>query len=760
MRYSSVRKLIPTIALCLAGLCGCRLHSKNEKYKLVSDGEAYFAAGKFAEACLTYREALQIDPNFADAHSKLAKCYVKRGNLAGAYREMLSAAELQPKNWTTELDLAQLLLTAGKAKEAKERALLILQSNPSDARAEIILSNADNLLGNYQDALEEARAAVTMAPDRSDPYINIALIEMKSATADAETQLNKAASVDPASITPAMALGTLYWSQQRWTDAEKQFLAAIRMTPQNPTPRAALANLYSSQGQEEHAESVLADAKRQLADDPAAYKMLGYFYLTRGENAKALAEFTSLSAEHPEDVEVRKERVQLLILNHRIDEAGALDKEILKKSPHDSGALVLSAQIDVQLKRYDSALNSLQEVLKSSPSNASAHYYLGVVYQQRSELQNAETEWEKAVQLQPGLIQGWKALATLAAQKNDWQRVEMIGAKMKALAPRVADGYLLYGAARINRGDIAAGESEYQHLIELAPKSALGCTKLGELRVQQKRWNEADILFHQAIAREPGSLDAIQALTTFYFSRHEPIKALEFLQTRIDSDPNNAELYLFRAEAQLQVKKPDEAERSLSRSLELKADNADALTLLAQTEASLQQIDLAIASYRKAIDLAPNTTPLYVSLGSLYEVKGSWPQAEALYRKALAISPEDAAASNDMAYGMLEHGGDPNVALTLAQTARRALPAEPGVADTLGWAYYHVGSFSAAAPLFEEATRKVVNNQTYSYHLALTYERMNDCQRARSEFNKVIGIDPQSHIADKARLALAENCGN
>jgi tetratricopeptide (TPR) repeat protein len=336
----------------------------------------------------------------------------------------------------------------------------------------------------------------------------------------------------------------------------------------------------------------------------------------------------------------------------------------------------------------------------------------------------------------------------------------MIGTKIKALAPRAADGYLLHAAARINRGDFAAGESDYQHLIELAPKSALGCTKLGELRVQQKRWNEADVLFHQAIAREPGSLDAIHALTTFYLLRNEPIKALEFIQTRINSDPNNAELYLFRAEAQLQGKKPEEAERSLSRSLELRADSADALTLLAQTEASLQQVDLAITNYRKAIDLAPNTTPLYVSLGSLYEAKGSWPQAEALYRKALAISPEDAAASNNMAYGILEHGGDPNVALTLAQTARRALPAEPGVADTLGWAYFHIGSFSAAAPLFEEATRKVANNQTYWFHLALTYDRMKDCQRARSEFNKVIGIDPHSHIADNARLALAKNCGN
>jgi len=87
------------------------------------------------------------------------------------------------------------------------------------------------------------------------------------------------------------------------------------------------------------------------------------------------------------------------------------------------------------------------------------------------------------------------------------------------------------------------------------------------------------------------------------------------------------------------------------------------------------------------------------------------------------------------------------------------LPDMPNVADTLGWAYYHLGEFSLAAPQFEESTRKAANNQTYRYHLALTYQRMNDCRRSRPEFNKVIGIDPNSRVAEQARRALVENCG-
>jgi len=108
---------------------------------------------------------------------------------------------------------------------------------------------------------------------------------------------------------------------------------------------------------------------------------------------------------------------------------------------------------------------------------------------------------------------------------------------------------------------------------------------------------------------------------------------------------------------------------------------------------------------------------------------------------------------------MLEHGGDPNVALTLAQTARKALPTQANVADTLGWAYYHIGAFSSAIPLFEEASRQAATNPTYRFHLGLSYQRVGDCSRARKEFNQITAVDPKSPVAGQARHALGETCG-
>jgi len=84
--------------------------------------------------------------------------------------------------------------------------------------------------------------------------------------------------------------------------------------------------------------------------------------------------------------------------------------------------------------------------------------------------------------------------------------------------------------------------------------------------------------------------------------------------------------------------------------------------------------------------------------GGVHESQGNWQQAQTLYQKVLGMQPENALAANNLAYIMIEHGENVNVALTLAQAARRGLPNLPNSADTLGWAYYHNGTISVASP--------------------------------------------------------------
>jgi Tfp pilus assembly protein PilF len=157
--------------------------------------------------------------------------------------------------------------------------------------------------------------------------------------------------------------------------------------------------------------------------------------------------------------------------------------------------------------------------------------------------------------------------------------------------------------------------------------------------------------------------------------------------------------------------------------------------------------------------MAPSNAQLLVSLASLYEAKGDWQQAQTTYRKALNIQSDNAAAANNLAYLLLEHGGDPNLALSLAQTGRKGLNDLPNSADTLAWAYYRTGAYSSAAPLLEEAVKKVPTNPTYHYHLGMVYQKLNENAKAKSSFEAAIKAKPDSPAAESARKALSELAG-
>src|SRR6267378_2987150 len=178
MRNRSRPFLTLSLLLLLASILGGCFNDTNIlKQEFYARAVVDFDKGKYPEAVISLRRALQVDPRFVEAHYKLAQCHERQGSWSAAFQELQRTIDLQPDNWRAHVELGQILLAAGKSADAKDRAMLVLHSVPKNVDAHILLSNAHALLGNSNDALREARDAVTMAPDRLAVYINLAVIE-------------------------------------------------------------------------------------------------------------------------------------------------------------------------------------------------------------------------------------------------------------------------------------------------------------------------------------------------------------------------------------------------------------------------------------------------------------------------------------------------------------------------------------------------------------------------------------------------------
>jgi TolB-like protein/Tfp pilus assembly protein PilF len=211
------------------------------------------------EAASLFRKAAGLDGNFALAHVGLAECLFSL-----AYR----GAPLQS--------------TLEQSREALARASA-LAPNLSEVHA--MAGKLAESRGDYASAEAEYRAAIELNANNATALLRYsALLPDFGRAEEAVRFAERAAQLDPVSISAQTNLGRAFVGVARFEDSVKQFERAITIDPRVPSPYVRLAQTYAT------AYGRLDDAVRWQQkvieldpDDPAFQAELAAFYLDLGE---------------------------------------------------------------------------------------------------------------------------------------------------------------------------------------------------------------------------------------------------------------------------------------------------------------------------------------------------------------------------------------------------------------------------------------------------------------------------------------------
>jgi tetratricopeptide (TPR) repeat protein len=163
-----------------------------------------------------------------------------------------------------------------------------------------------------------------------------------------------------------------------------------------------------------------------------------------------------------------------------------------------------------------------------------------------------------------------------------------------------------------------------------------------------------------------------------YIAEKQFENAIAAGNAQIAKSPNSANFYDLLGTALFNGKKDlPGAEVALHKAIELDKNNTDALEKLGKVQVQEGSSDKALALYQQSIKDNPREVSFYILAGELYEAQKNYDLAKALYQQALTISPDHPLASNNLAYVILQQGGNVDVAMGLAQTARRGMPDLP-----------------------------------------------------------------------------------
>ena len=112
-------------------------------------------------------------------------------------------------------------------------------------------------------------------------------------------------------------------------------------------------------------------------------------------------------------------------------------------------------------------------------------------------------------------------------------------------------------------------------------------------------------------------------------------------------------------------------------------------------------------------------------------------------------------AANNLAWIYVEEGGNLDLALQLAQTAKAQLPNRPEVNDTLGWIYQKKGLSTTALPFLQDAVQQAPSNGSYRYHLGVVYAATSQAAQAKTALTRALtsGLSPAEERDAKQLLA-------
>jgi len=171
-------------------------------------GVIYWQQGKLDEAVTTFRQAIAVNPNFAEAHYTLGTVLQQKGETDAAIAEFREAIKLAPKNPEIRNTLGNALRAKGdiagaRVEFAEGARLQKLKSNNQAATFATNTGIQRLKEGDADGAIEMFEKAIGLDPEYAPAHYQLGLaLRKKGRQAEAQQAFNRARQLDPRLRTP------------------------------------------------------------------------------------------------------------------------------------------------------------------------------------------------------------------------------------------------------------------------------------------------------------------------------------------------------------------------------------------------------------------------------------------------------------------------------------------------------------------------------------------------------------------------------
>ncbi|PYV18169.1 MAG: hypothetical protein DMG07_04470 [Acidobacteria bacterium] len=592
-------------------------------------------AGKPIDIDKELRAKMPQDRAQSYYHFSLAKWHEENQEFSKALGEMRKAVELNEASSTLRVELAGLLMRAGKSREAEE----------------------------------ECREAARLDPKNPEPYWLLGAFiypNMQGRTPNPELvrkaikELETMREVAPDDERPYFALGKAYFDLGEPEKAIAAYEKFQSLRADTDAGYIEIAKYYDKAGNSEKAIEYLGKAVNGTqAENPETMMMLASAYAKLDRDKDAIPLYRKILQATGDNVAVKRQLGAALVETGAFAEAAQVLEEVVAAAPRDAFALTQLGRARLGARQAPKAIESFKQALELNAGNVEAEFYLGMGYEAGGSPEEAAKVFSHLLEKtrKPGgnYSDGEKANRVvfqqhLASAYQDMGETEKAIAVYEELVkgdpqPNSRQLFLLINAYRLNRQfDKAMNLAKQQY--EKNPKETTIALVYARTLADTGKIGQGAEILGKAMQAEPANLDLYINLSQVYLQgkkyadAEKILRRAQGLQSLNDGDQERIKFQL--ASLYERQKEFDRAESIFQEILKTNPENAGALNyigyMLADRGVRLQE---AVQYVEKALELEPNNGAYLDSLGWAFFKLNDLGKAETYLLKAVDVVKND-----------------------------------------------------------------------------------------------------------------------
>ncbi|MGH6636171.1 MAG: XrtA/PEP-CTERM system TPR-repeat protein PrsT [Gammaproteobacteria bacterium] len=725
-----------TVVLMASLMAGCDTGSQLSPQEYVKRARDFYTKGEINATVIELKNALQEEPDLAEARWLLGKAYLDLGDGVAAADElgrahrlgfaqaqhrslMLRALLLQQKYQEvlgeTAANKGQTLSTEGlqlrgeallglnRPQEAKKAFNSVLTSQPDSLEAKFGLARIALAEGSLDQAEHIIAAALKASPDNGQVLVlEGELLLQKNAVQAAEEAFRKAAADRRYGVLGKIGLARALIAQDRVDEAGAVLESLDKRVKNSPLVHYLTAHIAQKKNDDEKAKQELREALRLAPDHPESLLLLASLHFKDDNLEQAEQLLIRFTKKLPDYLPAVKFLAAILMQQGRLQAAIETLHEPAQQERADPQLLALLGS--AYIKRGDMAKGTplLEQAVQLAPEAADIRTELALSHLATGASDRAISEFESVVKLDKRIMRADLLLVLAHLQRKDYDQAI---AAAQGLAQKEPDNPLAHnvlGTALLGKSDAASARKQWQLALEKDAKFVPAMLNLAALEMREQHPDMAKRRYHQVLEHEEHNVQALVALAKLATDRGDATEMEKRLEQAREHNPTNLQPRLILARYYLEQRKEPLALRVAEEAHDLAPDDPGALLLLGRSRLATGNARAAKEALKRLVELQPKLPEAYYQLALAHGQLAEDDAARAALERALEIKADYTTA--EIALAWLDLRGDhADKALAMADKLLKKHPDLPQAHALRGQALSVQGKFKQAIASYETA---------------------------------------------------------